>query len=114
MGGTDKQHIRTYEIFLSIYENNVINERSLSGRFLQISNFEYLMRLNTLAGRSYNDITQVNLVFFSVFCELVNVVSSLIKYLILCSILFSRGLFLTTVQKVWTFQIHLPSEIFPR
>lgn len=27
---------------------------------LQISNFEYLMELNTLAGRSYNDITQVN------------------------------------------------------
>ena len=26
---------------------------------LQISNFEYLMQLNTLAGRSYNDITQV-------------------------------------------------------
>ena len=26
---------------------------------LQISNFEYLMHLNTLAGRSYNDITQV-------------------------------------------------------
>lgn len=27
--------------------------------WLQISNFEYLMQLNTLAGRSYNDITQV-------------------------------------------------------
>lgn len=27
---------------------------------LQISNFEYLMQLNTLAGRSYNDITQVD------------------------------------------------------
>lgn len=26
---------------------------------MQISNFEYLMQLNTLAGRSYNDITQV-------------------------------------------------------
>jgi Beige/BEACH domain len=26
---------------------------------VQISNFEYLMELNTLAGRSYNDITQV-------------------------------------------------------
>lgn len=26
---------------------------------VQISNFEYLMQLNTLAGRSYNDITQV-------------------------------------------------------
>ena len=25
----------------------------------QISNFEYLMQLNTLAGRTYNDITQV-------------------------------------------------------
>lgn len=29
---------------------------------VQISNFEYLMQLNTLAGRSYNDITQV--IFF--------------------------------------------------
>ncbi|RRT84300.1 hypothetical protein B296_00015011 [Ensete ventricosum] len=27
---------------------------------MQISNFEYLMELNTLAGRSYNDITQVD------------------------------------------------------
>ena len=27
---------------------------------MQISNFEYLMQLNTLAGRSYNDITQVD------------------------------------------------------
>ena len=31
----------------------------------QISNFEYLMQLNTLAGRSYNDITQVD--FFGYF-----------------------------------------------
>ena len=30
----------------------------------QISNFEYLMQLNTLAGRSYNDITQVVLTQF--------------------------------------------------
>jgi hypothetical protein len=36
--------------------------RSKYVRFLQISNFEYLMELNTLAGRSYNDITQVNLI----------------------------------------------------
>jgi Beige/BEACH domain len=28
---------------------------------VQISNFEYLMELNTLAGRSYNDITQVSM-----------------------------------------------------
>ena len=27
----------------------------------QISNFEYLMYLNTLAGRSYNDITQYHI-----------------------------------------------------
>lgn len=25
----------------------------------EISNFEYLMQLNTLAGRTYNDLTQV-------------------------------------------------------
>ena len=35
----------------------------------QISNFEYLMQLNTLAGRSYNDITQVPLIIALVFCE---------------------------------------------
>jgi hypothetical protein len=27
---------------------------------VQISNFEYLMELNTLAGRTYNDITQAS------------------------------------------------------
>jgi hypothetical protein len=32
---------------------------------VQISNFEYLMQLNTLAGRSYNDITQVISLSFS-------------------------------------------------
>jgi hypothetical protein len=32
---------------------------SLNTTIMQISNFEYLMQLNTLAGRSYNDITQV-------------------------------------------------------
>jgi hypothetical protein len=31
---------------------------SLNTTIMQISNFEYLMQLNTLAGRSYNDITQ--------------------------------------------------------
>jgi hypothetical protein len=40
----------------------LIVSRSKYIRFLQISNFEYLMELNTLAGRSYNDITQVNLI----------------------------------------------------
>lgn len=30
----------------------------------EISNFQYLMHLNTLAGRSYNDLTQVNLLGF--------------------------------------------------
>lgn len=33
---------------------------------MQISNFEYLMQLNTLAGRSYNDITQVRFYWHSV------------------------------------------------
>lgn len=34
---------------------NSMTERWICG---EISNFEYLMHLNTLAGRSYNDLTQ--------------------------------------------------------
>jgi hypothetical protein len=33
----------------------------------QISNFEYLMALNTLAGRSFNDLTQYPVIFFFFF-----------------------------------------------
>lgn len=32
--------------------------------FPQISNFEYLMQLNTIAGRTYNDVTQVCMLGF--------------------------------------------------
>ena len=42
-------------------------KKSLTNKWLngQISNFEYLMSLNTLAGRSFNDLTQVG--FISIF-----------------------------------------------
>ena len=40
-----------------VYEHKV-QEKWLEGK---MSNFDYLMALNTLAGRSYNDLCQVNL-----------------------------------------------------
>ena len=42
--------------FRLVYEHG-IQEKWLSGR---MSNFDYLMALNTIAGRSYNDLCQVN------------------------------------------------------
>jgi len=39
-----------------VYEHKV-QEKWLEGK---MSNFDYLMALNTLAGRSYNDLCQVN------------------------------------------------------
>ncbi|VDO70449.1 unnamed protein product [Heligmosomoides polygyrus] len=40
--------------------NSIIGQQSVTQRWLngQISNFQYLMHLNTLAGRSYNDLSQ--------------------------------------------------------
>jgi hypothetical protein len=40
---------------------NLANPSSLTERWVrgEISNFQYLMHLNTLSGRSYNDLTQV-------------------------------------------------------
>jgi hypothetical protein len=65
--------------------------RSKYVRFLQISNFEYLMELNTLAGRSYNDITQVNSqnAIGVLMSDKVNLSFNNLVYL--CSILFSPG-----------------------
>ena len=40
------------------YVGNLISNYA---QFFQISNFGYLMELNTLAGRSYNDSTQVSI-----------------------------------------------------
>ncbi len=34
----------------------------------EISNFEYLMQLNTIAGRTYNDLSQYPVVSFVLFC----------------------------------------------
>ena len=76
------------------------------------------MQLNTLAGRSYNDITQVIFV--------TNLLRSIIKLfypifmlfiLSLCivgSIQFSPGFFLITVQRAWIFLILLLTGIFQR
>lgn len=47
-----------------VYEHKV-QEKWLEGK---MSNFDYLMALNTLAGRSYNDLCQVNLHFIFLFC----------------------------------------------
>lgn len=47
-----------FEFNMHHIEMGVIICRSKT--LVQISNFEYLMQLNTLAGRSYNDITQVD------------------------------------------------------
>lgn len=89
--------------------------------FLQISNFEYLMQLNTLAGRSYNDITQVYLHFycFSFFFPESSVANpySICNILLQCvlgSIQFSPGFFLTTVQRAWIFLILLVTETCQR
>lgn len=43
-----------YSHLRKLLRNNM-TERWVGG---EISNFEYLMHLNTLAGRSYNDLTQ--------------------------------------------------------
>jgi hypothetical protein len=69
----------------------LIVSRSKYVRFLQISNFEYLMELNTLAGRSYNDITQVNSqnAIGVLMSDKVNLSFNNLVYL--CSILFSPG-----------------------
>lgn len=73
------------------------------------------MQLNTLAGRSYNDITQVDFsqklslsVSMDKFCGTISKVFSS------CSIQFSLGFFLTTVQRVWILMILLLIEIFQR
>ena len=42
-----------------VYEHKV-QEKWLEGK---MSNFDYLMALNTLAGRSYNDLCQVMFVY---------------------------------------------------
>eukprot|EP00339_Tiarina_fusa_P010271 CAMPEP_0117082790 /NCGR_PEP_ID=MMETSP0472-20121206/58306_1 /TAXON_ID=693140 ORGANISM="Tiarina fusus, Strain LIS" /NCGR_SAMPLE_ID=MMETSP0472 /ASSEMBLY_ACC=CAM_ASM_000603 /LENGTH=245 /DNA_ID=CAMNT_0004811183 /DNA_START=107 /DNA_END=840 /DNA_ORIENTATION=+ len=67
---TTKDRDNVYEKILSFdLPNRVDYERELAGNFIRmsitekwqkgyISNFEYLMHLNTLAGRSYNDLTQ--------------------------------------------------------
>jgi len=76
------------------------------------------MQLNTLAGRSYNDITQVNLVlvkmFFLIIFDIIFSLVILIYFSYLCSILFSHGFYATMYQKFWTYQIHLITGIFPR
>jgi hypothetical protein len=41
-----------------VYEHENIQEKWLHGK---ISNFEYLMALNTIAGRSFNDLCQVRI-----------------------------------------------------
>ena len=56
-----------------LFSNSVFGKKMriiISGftTLLQISNFEYLMALNTLAGRSYNDITQVDYFLFMFLC----------------------------------------------
>lgn len=53
MGGTQTQ----YFISVAVQPMHQIS-RSEYTLLAQISNFEYLMELNTLAGRSYNDVTQ--------------------------------------------------------
>lgn len=78
---------------------------------LQISNFEYLMHLNTLAGRSYNDITQVG--HFDNFHVLMRNISFALK-IASFSTQFSHGFFLIILQRVWIFLILPHSEIFPR
>lgn len=54
-----------YDIFpFIIYTAAALIEKQRSKNnliLLQISNFEYLMELNILAGRGYSDITQVDL-----------------------------------------------------
>lgn len=83
---------------------------------LQISNFEYLMQLNTLAGRSYNDITQVCSFWWCPIIEheieTINAYNDLIRFIY--SILYSRGYFLITAHRVWTYQILPLSEICQR
>ena len=86
---------------------------------MQISNFDYLMQLNTLAGRSYNDITQVifflNLLLFIIkLFILSHVVIYLSLLFIFGSTQFSPGFFLITVLRAWIFLILLLTEIFQR
>jgi hypothetical protein len=51
------KHILGMTPFRLVYEHGV-QEKWLNGK---ISNFDYLMALNTIAGRSYNDLCQVHI-----------------------------------------------------
>lgn len=86
---------------------------------MQISNFEYLMQLNTLAGRSYNDITQV-IFLISLLLSIIKVFYPIFTLLLILSLFifgsipFSLGFFLIIVQRTWIFLILLLTGTFQR
>ncbi|KAF2070943.1 hypothetical protein CYY_007734 [Polysphondylium violaceum] len=53
--GVDEQDLGVRDRLTSIWRKSPLTTKWQQG---QISNFQYLMHLNTLAGRSYNDLTQ--------------------------------------------------------
>lgn len=95
----------------SVYNKYIF---SILLEILQISNFEYLMQLNTLAGRSYNDITQVNIIIIKVIIFQFKCLEWVINVIFVCSTPFFHGFLQITSQSIWILQILRLSEIYQR
>lgn len=72
------------------------------------------MELNTLAGRSYNDITQVDMLESNAdnTLYLISFLANFSEFY--CSIRFFHGFCQTTPQKAWILEILCHTEISPR